>query len=151
MTYTSQIILELPLKQFATMFYNHDNLKHWHRGIESIEHVSGEPGEIGAKMKLNYNLKKRKIYLLETVVENNLPYAMHFHYDSKGMHNIQQNYFSQTPEGFTKWVCKNKFIPTNFSMYLMTKLTPKSFKEQTMIYLKDFKNFAEKGISVQHA
>lgn len=151
MKYTSQIIIEVPLEHFIKKFDSHENMKHWQRGLESFEHVTGDPGEIGAKMKLNYNFGKRKIILLETITESQLPKELHMHYDTKGMHNIQQNYFEQTPEGFTKWVCKSEFIPTNFFMHFMMVLAPNSLKKQSITYLNDFKNFAEKGISVKHA
>ena len=151
MKYTSQIIVEVPLEQFIKKLDSHENMKHWQRGLESFEHVSGDPGKIGAKMKLNYNFGKRKMTLIETITENRLPKELHVNYDTKGMHNLQQNYFEQTPEGFTKWVSINEFIPTNFFMRFMTLLAPKSFKKQSMSYLNDFKNFAEKEISVKNA
>lgn len=151
MKYTSQIIVEVPLEQFIKKLDSHENMKHWQRGLESFEHVSGDPGKIGAKMKLNYNFGKRKMTLIETITENRLPKELHVNYDIKGMHNLQQNYFEQTPEGFTKWVSINEFIPTNFFMRFMTLLAPKSFKKQSMSYLNDFKNFAEKEISVKNA
>ena len=151
MIYTSQVIVEVPLELFIKKFDNHENMKYWQRGLESFEHVSGDPGEIGAKMKLNYNFGKRKMTLIETITENNLPRELHIHYDAKGMHNIQQNYFEKTQDGFTKWVCKNEFIPTNLFMHFMIFLAPRSFKKQSMYYLNDFKNFAENGTSVNHA
>ena len=151
MKYTTQVIVEVPLEQFIIKFDNYDNLKHWQRGLESFEHVDGDPRKIGAKMKLNYNFGKRKMILIETITETHLPHELHLHYDTKGIHNIQQNYFEQTPEGFTKWVCKSEFIPTSFFMRFMTMIAPKSFIKQTTIYLTDFKNFAESGISVKDA
>ncbi|AUC82011.1 SRPBCC family protein [Lacinutrix sp. Bg11-31] len=151
MKYTSQIIVEVPLELFIKKLDSLENKKHWQRGLESVEHVSGDPGRIGAKMKLNYSFGKRKMTLLETITENVSTSELHVIYDTKGMHNIQHNYFNQTQEGYTKWICKSEFIPTNFFMHFMTLLAPKSFKKQSMVYLNDFKNFAEKGTSVEHA
>lgn len=151
MKYTSQIIVEVPLEQFIKKFDNHENKKHWQRGLVSFEHVSGNPGEIGAKMKFIYSFGKRKITLLETITTNQLPHKWHVHFDTKGMHNIQRNYFENTDEGYTKWVCKSEYIPTNLFMRLMTLLVPKSLKKQAMVYLNDFKDFAEKNNSVQYA
>ncbi|WP_452224316.1 SRPBCC family protein [Lacinutrix chionoecetis] len=151
MKYTSQIIVEVPLEQFINRFDNHDNMKHWQRGLESFEHISGDPGKIGAKMKLNYTFGKRKMTLIETITESKLPHELHVNYDGKGILNLQQNYFESTPEGYTKWICTSEFIPTNFFMHIMTVLAPESFKKQSMVYLNDFKNFVEKGISVKNA
>ena len=151
MKYTSEIIVEVPLEQFILNLNNIENRKYWQRGLDSVEHVSGDLGKIGATLKLNYSFGKRKMVLLETMTENLLPNELHLNYDTKGMHNIQHNYFSKTPEGYTKWICESEFIPTNFFMRFMTLLTPESLKKQSMIYLNDFKNFAEKGTTVEHA
>jgi hypothetical protein len=72
-------------------------------------------------------------------------------YDTKDMQNIQENYFEETPEGYTKWTSTNEFIPSSFILRMMTLLMPKTFKKQTKKYLQDFKNFAENGVTVTHA
>ncbi|APY00610.1 SRPBCC family protein [Lacinutrix venerupis] len=151
MKYTSQIIIKVPLEQFITILENHDNFKHWQRGLESFEHLSGDIGVVGSKIKLNYSLGNRKMELVETITETNLPHLLHLHYDTKGVHNIQQNYFESTAQGHTKWIIKNEFLATNFFMRSMMLLSPNIFKKQTIKYLNDFKNFAEKGISVKNA
>jgi len=150
MKYTIELIVKLPLEAFIKKFDNTDNIKHWQRGLVSTEHISGNPGRYGAKMKLTYKLGKREMELIETVTHRNLPYEFHGTYDAKGVHNIQENYFEETPEGYTKWTSKSEFIPLGFTMRLMTILMPGAFKKQSFQYMKDFKNFAEKGISVAH-
>ncbi len=151
MKYTSEIIIELPIESFIKKLDNHDNMKYWQRGLTSFEHLSGNPGQTGAKMQLNYTFGKRKMSLIETIVHIDLPNEFHMNYDTKGMHNIQKNYFDSTPEGHTKWTSKSEFIATNFMMRMMTLIMPGTFKKQSMKYLNDFKNFAEKGISVLDA
>ncbi len=151
MKYTNEITVKLPLEEFIKKFDSTENLKHWQRGLVSTEHISGNPGQYGAKMKLIYKLGKRKMELIETVIHRNLPHEFHSTYDAKGIHNIQDNYFEETPEGSTKWTSKSEFIPLGFTMRLMMLLMPGAFKKQSLQYMKDFKNFVEKGISVAHA
>lgn len=148
MKYTSEILIKIPIKDFIDKLDNYDNLKHWQRGLDSIEHLSGDPGTTGAKMRLNYTFGKRKMTLTETIIHADFPRELHLSFDTKGMHNVQENFFESTPEDFTKWISKNEFVPTNFVMRMMTLIMPKAFKKESMKYLKDFKNFAEKGISV---
>ena len=69
----------------------------------------------------------------------------------KGIHNTQENYFKSTDEGYTKWTSVSDFMPLNFTMRIMTYLMPKAFKKQSLKYMKDFKNFVEKGVSVSNA
>jgi hypothetical protein len=80
-----------------------------------------------------------------------MPHEFHVMYETKGMQNIQENYFEETPEGYTKWTSINEFILSSFNLRMMTILMPKAFKKQTKQYLQDFKNFAENGTSVSHA
>ncbi|MFC4721052.1 SRPBCC family protein [Geojedonia litorea] len=151
MNYTLEIIVKVPMKDFILKFDNPDNMKHWQRGLISTEHLSGNPGEYGAKMKLIYQMGKREMELIETVTHRKLPHEFHGTYDAKGIQSIQENFFEETPEGHTKWISKSEFIPLSFTMRLMTVLMPSAFKKQSLLYMKDFKNFAEKGVSVSHA
>jgi len=148
MNYSLEIVVELPLNEFIKKFDNIDNLKHWQRGLISTEHISGNPGRHGAKTKLIYKFGKREMELIETITARNFPYEFHGNYDSKGIHSIQENYFEETPEGFTKWTSKSEFLPLGFTMWIMAIIMPGVFKKQSLRYMKDFKNFAEKGISV---
>jgi len=150
MKYSIELVVEIPLDKFIKIFDNTENLKYWQRGLVSSEHISGNPGRYGAKMKINYKIGKRHLELIETVTHRNLPYEFHGTFDTKGIHTIQENYFEETPEGHTKWTSKSEFIPLGFTMRLMTILMPGAFKKQSLQYMKDFKNFAEKGISVAH-
>lgn len=151
MKYTSEVIIDLPLTDFMSKFDSTENMKHWQRGLASIEHVSGIPGMIGSKMKLNYKVEKRQIEVIETITHRNLPYELHGLYSAKGIDNFQENYFEETPNGHSKWISKSEYLPLNFMMRIMLWLMPKTFKKQSIQYMMDFKNFAEKGISVTHA
>ena len=148
MKYTVELIVKLPLDEFVKKFDNTENMKHWQRGLVSTEHISGNPGRYGAKMKLTYKIGKREMELIETVTHRNLPHEFHGTYDAKGLHTNQENYFEETPEGHTKWTSKSEFLPLGFTMWIMTLIMPTTFKKQSLQYMKDFKNFAEKGISV---
>jgi hypothetical protein len=149
MTYSVELTINLPPADVARKMDSIENLKHWQHGLTSAEHISGTPGEVGAKMQLNYKFGKRSMQLVETISKRNFPKEFHATYETKGMYNIQENSFEETPEGNTKWVSKCEFIPTNFMMRVMTSLMPGAFKKQSRKYMEDFKNFAEKGISVK--
>ncbi|MEZ4856591.1 MAG: hypothetical protein R2812_08985 [Gelidibacter sp.] len=42
-------------------------------------------------------------------------------------------------------------MPLGFTSKLLTGVMPSAFKKQSLQYMKDFKNFAENGISVANA
>ena len=151
MKYSTEITLDLPREEVIRKLDSTDNLKHWQRGLVSVEHLEGIPGKIGAKMKLKYELGKRKMELIETITKNDFPNEFHANYDTKGIHNIQENYFEELPDGKTKWRSETEFQFSNLMMKLMGFLMPGTFKKQSLKYLLDFKAFAENGTSVSNA
>ena len=86
--------------------------------------------------------------LTETITKQNFPDEFHATYDTKGMHNIQENHFSETAQGHTKWISNSEFIASSTMLKIMMFLMPGAFKKQSKKYMEDFKNFAEKGVSV---
>lgn len=151
MKYTTEIVIKVPLEEFISKLDNANNMKYWQKGLISYEHISGIPGTIGSKMKLNYHLNKRKTELTETITHTNLPHEIYKTYETKGMHNTQKNKFYKTPGGNTKWISENEFSPNTFLFRMITLLMPRAFKKQTEEYLADFKNFAENETSIQNA
>ncbi len=151
MLYTTEIIVKVPLDVFVKKMNNIDNLKHWQKGLQSTEHISGNPGDLGSKIKLNYKFDKRKMEIIETITKSDFPNEFHATYTTKGMNNVQKNYFSETSDGHTKWTSVNEFTPLSFSMRVMLFLMPSAFKKQSIKYMRDFKNFAENGTSVANA
>ncbi len=148
MKYTSEIIIDLPREEVIRKLDNPDNMKHWQRGLINYEVLSGTPGQEGARMKLQYKMGKRDLELIETIINNKFPSEFHATYDTKGVHNIQQNYFHDYEGNKTKWVSESEFQFASFGMKMMGWLMPGAFKKQSQKYLQDFKNFAEKGTSV---
>src|SRR5690606_37724158 len=102
-------------------------------------------------MKLIYTMGKKNMELIETVTHRNLPPEFHGTSSTKGIANIQENYFEALPNGATKWISICDVMPLNFMMRLMLWLMPRAFKKHSLKFMNDFKRFAENGISVAHA
>ena len=147
MKYTTEVVVNLPLSEFIEKLDNADNMKHWMRGLQSYEHLSGTPGEIGAQMRMSFKMGKREMIMVETIINKDLPNSFHTTYDTKGVHNIQKNFFKEE-QGKTRWISESEFQFENFGMKLMAFLMPGAFKKQSKQYATDFKNFAENGTSV---
>ncbi|MCB0458291.1 MAG: SRPBCC family protein, partial [Flavobacteriaceae bacterium] len=86
--------------------------------------------------------------MTETILENNFPKTFHAAYETQGVYNIQRNFFSEINATTTEWLSESEFRFSGFGMKLLGWLMPGAFKKQSMKYLIDFKNFAEKGTSV---
>ena len=148
MKYSIDITINKPIDEVARKLDNVDNIKHWQRGLFATEHVSGTPGEVGAKMRLKYKMGKREFDLVETITKRNFPHEFHATYNTPTMKSSQENHFEETVDGYTKWTSSSEFQPGNFMMRIMAFLMPGAFKKQSYKYMEDFKNFVENGTSV---
>ncbi len=148
MKYTCEISIDLPREEVIRKLDNPENMKHWQKGLKNYEILEGNPGEVGTRMELEYQMGKRHLKMVETIVKNDFPYEFHANYDAKGVHNIQRNFFHEVDMNTTKWVSESEFQFASWGMKVMGWLMPGAFKKQSYNYLNDFKNFAEKGTSV---
>ncbi|NQX78927.1 SRPBCC family protein [Gilvibacter sp.] len=148
MKYTCEITIDSPIEEVIAKLDSAENMKHWQRGLISYEQLSGEPGQEGAQMRLNYQMGKREMSLTETIVKRNFPHEFEANYDTIGVHNIQKLRFDSTPDGKTKWVSDCEFQFQGLGMKFMGWLMPGAFKKQSLKYMTDFKAFVEDGTSV---
>lgn len=151
MKYTSEILIDLPREEVIEKMDNPENMKHWQRGLVNYRLLEGAPGEEGAKMELEYKMGKRQMVLIETILKKKFPTEFHARYDTKGVENIQNNYFHEESTGQTRWISESEFKFQSFMMKAMGFLMPGAFKKQSKKYMEDFKAFAEKGTSVANS
>lgn len=143
MKYTVDIIINQPVDKVIELFNNPDNMTKWMEGLQSFEHLSGTPGEAGAKSKLVFQMGSRTIEMIETIKTRNLPDNFTGTYDSGGAINISKNKFVAIDADKTKWISDQEFKFKGFFMKAMGFFMPDTFKKQTLKYLTLFKNFAE--------
>ncbi len=142
MKYQLEIMLDLPRDQVVELFDNPKNMKHWQEGFVSMEHLSGTPGEKGAKSKLKYKMGMREVVMIETIIKRNLPHEFSGTYEAKGVWNEINNFFYDKENGQTKWITLNDFQFSGF-MKIISFFMPRAFKKQSFKYMEDFKTFVE--------
>ena len=143
-----EVDIEIPREKAVALFLDPENLKHWQRGFQSFRQISGEPGREGSQTELQYLMGKRPLLMIGTLIKNNPPEEVFMNYDAKGVQNIQRNYFRDLDGASCRWISETEFQFSALSMKLMAWLLPGMFKKQSLTYMQDFKQFAEKGISV---
>ncbi|MBT3274038.1 MAG: SRPBCC family protein [Spirochaetales bacterium] len=142
MKYSCSIVIELPRERVIELFDSTENLSKWQVGFISMDHLEGEPGELGAKSKLVYDMNGKQLEMIETVINRDLPDELSFAYDTKGVWNSCVNKFKDHSPERTEWTMENEFRGTGF-MKLLTLLMPGMFKRQTMKDMQRFQEFAE--------
>ncbi len=148
MRYTSEIVIKVPRDELIKKLDNPNHMKHWQKGLQNFRLLSENPRAEGAKMELHYLMGKRRLVIVETILKINFPEEFHAIYDTKGVHNIQKNYFKEIDSRSTRWIVESEYQFSGFIMKMIAFLMPGSFKKQSLTYLKDFKAFAEDGTSV---
>ena len=143
MKYTVEAEIDLPINRVIELFDSPDNMKKWMQGLQSFELLSGTPGQPGAKSRLRFKMGKREIEMIETVTVRNLPHEFSGTYEVKSVFNIVRNNFIPLSENRTKYVSEQEFQLKGI-MKLLGLLFPGAFKKQSLKYLADFKDFAEK-------
>lgn len=143
MKYTNEVEINQPLEKVIELFDNPANMSKWQPGFISMEHLNGVPGQAGAKSKLKYKMGKRDVEMIETIDHRDLPHAFHGTYETKGVYNIQKNFFCEIGPGKTKWISESEFKFSGL-MKLIGWLMPGAFRKQSQKYLDLFKEFAEK-------
>lgn len=143
MKYSQSIEILIPRQRVVELFNNPENLMKWQPGFIRHEHVSGNPGEEGAKARLVYRMGKRNTEMIETITLNKLPEAFHGRYETEGARNNQQNFFKEKSASVTQWTSVSEFIFSNPVMKIMGWIMPGAFKKQSYLFMEKFKEFAE--------
>lgn len=142
MKYSVSIIIDKPRDRVVELFDNVENMSKWMPGLISFEHLSGTPGQVGAKSKLKFQMGKRQIEMVETVTVRNLPDEFSGTYEANGVFNIVGNKFKALSDTQTEYISEQEFQFKGF-MKIIAFLMPGAFKKQSMKYLEDFKKFVE--------
>lgn len=150
MKYTVETEINLPIARVIELFDEPENLKKWQPGLIKFEHISGTPGQPGAKSRLVFKMGKGEMEMIETVTVRNLPDEFSGTYEVKNVFNIVKNRFLPISENRTKYISESEFQFKGF-MKLIAFFMPGAFKKQSQKYLNLFKEFAEKeGTPKQH-
>lgn len=143
MKFTLETEINLPVAKVVELFDDPENLKHWQPGLISFEHISGTPGQPGAKSRLKYKMGKREIEMIETITVRNLPDEFSGTYEANGVFNIVKNFFRPVTDNKTRYINENEFQFKGF-MKIIGFLMPGAFRKESEKYLNQFKEFAEK-------
>lgn len=143
MRYQTEITINLPREQVIRLFDNPDNMPKWMKGLVYFETFEGEAGQPGAKSKLKFEMGKRKIEMVETIIKRDLPDEFTGSYETQGVYNEVKNEFQEIDAQHTLYRTEHYFRFDSWGMRAMAFLMPSAFKKQSRQYLEDFKSFAE--------
>jgi hypothetical protein len=141
--YTEEIEINSNIDSLIVLFDNPYNMKEYMQGIESYNLISGEIREAGAKAEITAVMGENKVIMIEEIITNDLPTEKKVTYKADRVYNIVINRFEKVSENKTRFINEQEF-EFNGYMKIIGFFMPSAFKEQSRVYLKNFKEFAEK-------
>lgn len=142
MEYTVKTLIHRNIDTVVGLFSNVENLPKWMEGLQSYKLISGEIGKPGAQSKMQFLIGKRKMEMLETILEQNLPNKMICTYTTAQADNKIEISFRQIDEQNTEYISFETFTfkgTMKFWAWMLKSL----FKKQSQKYLNSFKHFCE--------
>ncbi len=145
--YTEEIEINSNIDTVIALFDNPYNMKEYMDGIESYTVLSGNIREVGAKAEIivtfiEKDVIKRRIVMTEEIITNDLPKEKKVTYKADGVYNIVTNRFEKVSENKTKFINEQEFEFKGY-MKMIGFFMPSALKQQSIVYLQDFKRFAE--------
>lgn len=142
MKYQVHIEIDLPLDRVVELFDNPANMKHWMPKLQSIEPISGSPGQVGATSRMKFLNGKREMEMTETITAKNLPHEFSGTYEFQGGRYSVKNMFEALDGGRTRYISDQDFQLAGLMKFLGWVL-PGLFKKESMKHMTLFKKFAE--------
>jgi hypothetical protein len=142
MKYSASIDIDRPLATVVEKFQDIESMHKWQEGLIGYKFLDGTPGANGSTMSLSYQMGKRKIDMVETILNNSLPERFDVLYEANGVKNINTNTFELLAPNRTRYAIETEFEFRGF-MRVIAFVMPGAFKKQTLKLLKDFKRFVE--------
>ncbi|MCA9893748.1 MAG: SRPBCC family protein [Anaerolineae bacterium] len=144
MRYSCEITIDRPRDEVIALFEDPENMKHWQPTLKSFEPISGQPGKVGSKSRLVYDMNGRDMVMTETITQQNFPESFSAVYDADNVHNVMDNHF-YAEDDKTRWVATSEFRFSGWMRLMALIMREGSFKKESMENMQRFKSFAESG------
>ena len=142
MKYTLSNTIDRPLEVVMEKFKEPEGVKHWMEGLQRIEHLSGTPGQVGAKTDFYFLHKNKEMKISETILEQDLPRQIKFAYQSPMGYNEVELLFEKLSDNSVRQT-NNSFFDLKGFMKIMGFLMKPMFKKQSLKYMTAFKHYVE--------
>ena len=143
MKYSVSNTINRPLEEVIEKFMDPEGIMEWMEGLQRVDHLSGTPGEVGAKSDLLFLHKKKEMKMTETILEKNLPDQIKFSYQSPMGYNEVEMTFEKLSDSSIKQT-NNSYFELKGFMKIMGFFMTGMFKKQSLKYLNAFKTYVER-------
>ena len=142
MKVVTSLDLDRSREQVWEKFDSFENLKLWQPTLIKHEHISGEPGQIGAVTLLTYDEDGREIVLEETITQRIAMEEFCAVYEAGSVTNTIRNQFADLSGNRTRWTLESDFQFRGLYR-LMSIFMGGSLRKQTEETMRMFQQFVE--------
>ena len=142
MKIVSEITINRPRERVVELITNSDYTPRWQPGVKSIELVSGEKDQLGARSRVIFEFNGLQLEVFETVITRSPPDRFASAFEARGVTNTVENRFDEAGPGQTRWVMDSTFH-FNRAMSLFAVLIRSVVAKQVAQSMQRFKSFAE--------
>lgn len=142
MKFRSEVEIEKPIDKLTELIQDPDCTLQWLEGLRSVEHISGEFRQPGAKSRVVLDSVAGKMVILETVLRNDLPETYRIRYDGQGYVSFSNYSFEVISENRTKFTMSQE-VELKGALRLMQGIVRSKVRQQLQRSAESFKRFAE--------
>lgn len=139
-----EIEIDKPLKEVYRAFKEPDNLPRWLQGLQRIEQIRGNPGEVGSVTKQIYLERGRTVEMIETITAHEPERFFAGTLEGPGMQGDLRVDFVDRGEK-TGLRFSGNFKPCSFMMWLLMPFMKGSIRNRQIGDLQTFKGLVEAG------
>lgn len=150
MRFTLQLTIEAPRDVVWRAFADRSRLANWQATLQSMEPISGVPGERGAVSKMTYREGGRPVVMIETIVARLEEREFACRYAADVSEATIRNTFAEAAAGSTVWTCEVEIAFKGFLRYLTPLLKPVARKKTRADMLR-LKELAEREFNAAAA
>lgn len=144
MKFSCSVKINAPREKVVEMFKNPDNLKQWQDGFISKTLITGEEMQNGAVSEIMYEVGKRDMALIETILSNDLPDSFEARYEHTHTSNTMKSIFEDLGGQSCQYTAEINYTRFNgFMVKLFATLAPSMFKKQVQKWIDQFKAHVE--------
>ena len=137
-----EIVIDASRDAVWAAFDNPENMTRWQQNLVSFNHISGEPGQLGAVSELTYDEKGKKVVLKETITERRKPDFLARTYESQVAKTLIVNHFEAVDQNSTRWTSWCNFTLQGF-MRITSLFVSGMIRKRTRADMERFKLMVE--------
>ena len=147
--FEEEIVINSNIDSISMILNNPSKIDNYMPGVEKYSLKKGDLGRKGAVAEIRINSEGNDIILKETIIYNNLPNEIKISYEADGVYNVVKYKLQVLTNNKVRlnYIQEFKF---NGYMKFVGFFMESALRNQSRVYLDNFKNFIETGITLEN-